>query len=63
MRRVLDALESQVVHEMDREYLIDLVALGDLELRDLMGFVKAFTDEETEPEKPKVRRGRRPIVR
>lgn len=63
MRRVLDALESQVVQDMDREYLLDLVALGDLELKDLMGFIRSFTDEDGEPEKPKVRRGRRPIVR
>jgi hypothetical protein len=63
MRRVLDVLESQVVQDLDREYLLDLVALGDLELSDLMGFVKAFRDEAVEPEKPKVRRGRRPIAR
>lgn len=63
MRRVLDVLESQVVQEVDREYLLDLVALGDLELKDLMGFIQAFRDDDAEPEKPKVRRGRRPIVR
>lgn len=62
MRRVLDVLESQVVQDLDREYLLDLVALGELELADLMGLVKAFREDE-EPEKPKVRRGRRPAVR
>jgi hypothetical protein len=63
MRRVLDVLESQVVQDIDKEYLMDLVALGDLELADLMGFVKAFREDDAEPEKPKVRRGRRPTVR
>lgn len=63
MRRVLDVLESQVVQAIDREYLLDLVALGDLELHDLMGFIKAFKEDEPEPEKPKVRRGRRPTIR
>ncbi len=63
MRRVLDVLDSQVVQDLDKSYLLDLVALGDLDLKDLMGFIQAFKEEDAEPEKPKVRRGRRPIVR
>jgi hypothetical protein len=53
--RVFDILESAVVQEEDRDYLMDLTVAGDLELKDLMDFIAVFgTDEE----KPKVRRGR-----
>jgi hypothetical protein len=62
MRRLFDALESQVVQDEDREYLMDLISTGNLELKDLMSFVSAFVDQD-EVEKPKVRRGRRPAVR
>lgn len=58
MVRMFDTLESQVVQEADREYLLDLVSKGNLELKDLMEFVTVFQDEAQE--KPKVRRGRRP---
>ena len=54
--RILDILESTVVQEEDREYLLDLTVAGDLELKDLMGFITAFQDEEEA--KPRVRRGR-----
>lgn len=53
--RVFDILESAVVQEEDREYLMDLTVQGDLELKDLMDFITAFGSDE---EKPKVRRGR-----
>ena len=53
--RIFDLLESAVVQEEDREYLMDLTVAGDLELKDLMGFVTAFADDQ---EKPRVRRGR-----
>lgn len=63
IRRVFDALESQVVQEADKDYLMDQIAAGNLEFKELMGFVEAFQDTvEVEPEKPKVRRGRRPAV-
>lgn len=52
--RVFDLLESSVVQEEDREYLLDLTVAGNLELKDLLSFVTAFGDDE----KPKVRRGR-----
>lgn len=55
--RIFDILESAVVQETDREYLLDLTVAGDLELNDLMGFISVFTADE---EKPKVRRGRPP---
>jgi hypothetical protein len=52
--RIFDILESAVVQEEDRDYLMDLTVAGDLELKDLLGFITAFADDE----KPKVRRGR-----
>lgn len=54
--RVFDILESVVIQGEDKEYLLDLTVAGDLELKDLMSFISAFSEEE-EP-KPKVRRGR-----
>jgi hypothetical protein len=56
--RIFDLLESAVVQDEDREYLMDLTVAGDLSVGDLMGFVTAFRDEGEE--KPKVRRGRPP---
>ncbi len=53
--RIFDILESAVVQEEDREYLLDLTVKGNLELKDMMPFITAFADEES---KPKVRRGR-----
>ena len=52
--RIFDILESAVVQEEDREYLLDLTVAGNLRLSDLMTFITAFSDEP----KPKVRRGR-----
>lgn len=60
--RLFDLLESAVVQEEDRDYLMDLTVAGDLELTDMMGFITAFTDDN-EDEKPKVRRGRPPVKR
>lgn len=57
---MLDILESAVVQPKDREYLTSLAIKGDLELKDLMGFITAFGPTE---EKPKVRRGRPPVKR
>lgn len=53
--RIFDILESQVIHEEDQEYLLDLTVGGHLELKDLMDFITAFGEPAT---KPKVRRGR-----
>lgn len=57
---MLDILESAVVQPKDREYLTGLAIKGDLELKDLMGFITAFAPIE---EKPKARRGRPPVKR
>ena len=59
--RMFDMLESAVVQQEDRDYLLDLVVAGQLELNDLMSFLTVFTEEEAE--KPKVRRGRPPTKR
>jgi hypothetical protein len=55
--RIFDILESVVVQESDKEYLMDLTVAGALELKDLLDFISAFSDDKDE-EKPKVRRGR-----
>lgn len=52
--RIFDLLESAVVQQEDRDYLMDLTVAGELNMVDLTGFVTVFTEEE----KPKVRRGR-----
>ena len=53
--RIFDLLESVVVQEEDKEYLMDLTVKGDLELKDMMDFITAFSEPEA---KPRVRRGR-----
>jgi len=58
--RMFDILESMVVQEDDQEYLTNLIAVGDVTLTDIMGFISAFKPED---EKPKVRRGRPPTKR
>jgi hypothetical protein len=54
--RIFDILESCVVQEEDRDYLMDLTVKGSLELKDMMDFIAAFAPEEVA--KPRVRRGR-----
>lgn len=60
--RMFDILESAIVTRSDKDYLLDLVVKGDLELADMMPVLTAFKDEP-EQEKPKVRRGRPPTKR
>lgn len=54
--RIFDILESAVVQDADREYLMDLTVQGTLEMGDLTSFISAFSDTATA--KPQVRRGR-----
>ena len=61
--RLFDILESVIMKPEDQEYCVDLAVKGDLELKDLMGFITAFADEEVEEDQPKVRRGRAPAKR
>jgi len=61
--RIFDLLESVMVSDEDKEYLIDLIVARNLELGDLRGFITAFSDEDEPEEKPKVRRGRPPAKR
>jgi hypothetical protein len=56
--RIFDILESAVVQEEDRDYLMDLTVSGDLELKDLMEVITAFDDSQEEKKTTKVRRGR-----
>jgi len=57
---IYDILESAIVEPEDLAYLTRLNVAGDLELKDMMGFITVFGGEE---EKPKVRRGRPPLKR
>lgn len=55
--KILDIIESAVVQQSDRDYLEDLIVERKLDLKELVGVVTAFREDEDE-EKPKVRRGR-----
>lgn len=56
---ILDIFESAIVQPDDHAYIMDLTRRGELELRDFLGFLSAFHDDEPAPEpKPVVRRGR-----
>lgn len=56
---IYDILESVIVQPEDLDYLTRLNVKGELELKDMMGFITVFGEEQ----KPKVRRGRPPIKR
>lgn len=60
--RIFDIMESAVVQEDDRLYVLGKITEGKVEMKDLMTFWTAFSDEKQE-EKPKVRRGRPPARR
>jgi hypothetical protein len=53
--RIFDILESVIVQEEDRDYILDLTVKGTLSLADMLGFISAFQEDE---QKPRVRRGR-----
>jgi hypothetical protein len=57
--RMFSILHSMVTNPNDLAFLIEQEEAGDIELKDLLAFIKVFEDEDTE-EKPKVRRGRPP---
>ena len=59
--RMFTILESVVVQPGDKVFLEVLMAEGTLSLKDLMGFISAFNEDQEE--KPKVRRGRPAIKR
>lgn len=56
--RMFTVLESALVEPDDRDYMNDLIATGDLDLRELVAFVTAFETDAVAEVKPKVRRGR-----
>lgn len=60
--RMFTILESVVVQPEDREYLENLMAEGKVAIKDMLGFISAFSEDQEE-EKPKVRRGRPPVKR
>jgi len=57
--RLFRILHTVVVQQEDKDYLDEQEESGQVELKDLMPFVTAFS---AEPEKPKARRGRPPRV-
>jgi|SRR5262245_28042907 len=57
--RLFDILESAVVQDDDRTFVLDEITAGRVELKDLLEFISVFGEEE----KPKVRRGRPRTVR
>lgn len=62
VERMFNILESVVVQPEDREYLENLMAEGKVAIKDMVGFISAFSQDQEE-EKPKVRRGRPPVKR
>lgn len=58
--RIMDMFESLIVQEADKDYVMEQVVQGKLELDDFKGFVSAFQEPESEEVKPVVRRGRPP---
>ena len=59
MDRVFRALTSTVVGEEDADFLQDLMADGDLDLRELIEFITSFHKDQAPANGPvKVRRGR-----
>jgi hypothetical protein len=64
MDRVFRALSSVVVDEDDSDFLQDLMADGDLDLRDMIKFITSFHVDQAPTTGPvKVRRGRPPTKR
>lgn len=62
--RVMRLLESAVVKDEDREWLVEQNIAGNLSMGDLTGFLSAFKqDEETVVPNRAVRRGRPPKQR
>ncbi len=55
--RMYRILQSALAQPSDRDYMEELIVTGDLDLRELMGFVTVFGEDSGDP-KPKVRRGR-----
>lgn len=56
---VMDAFESTIVQEDDKDYVFGLIRQGELEMTELIKFMSAFHEEEA-PKKAAVRRGRPP---
>jgi len=54
MDRMLKILNSVCTQDTDRDWLVEAQESGDVDLKDMIGWVNAFKDEE----KPTVRRGR-----
>lgn len=59
--RIFDILESAIVQDADRDYILELTVTGNLSLMDMTSFISAFESEDDD--KPKVRRGRAPAKR
>lgn len=58
VERIFTILETMIVQQEDRDYMVEMEEAGEIELKDLMAFITAFQGDE--PEKPRARRGRPP---
>lgn len=58
LSKMFDTLESVIVQQEDRDYVEELMAAGQLDLRELISFMTAFDNQGEGGAKPKVRRGR-----
>jgi hypothetical protein len=56
---IMDAFESAIVSQDDKDYVLGLTRQGELEIEDFVGFLSAFR-APSEDKKPVVRRGRPP---
>jgi hypothetical protein len=63
MDRVHRIMLSVVLNPEDKETIEELMADGEIQLKDLADFVSAFKDEEEDQPKPKVVRRGRPVRR
>jgi hypothetical protein len=59
--RMFTILHSMVADSNDLAFLVEQEEAGEIELKDLLAFIKVFGDDTEE--KPKVRRGRPPTKR
>lgn len=57
MGRVLDIIETRVISQEDRDFLVDLMAKGDLNVQDILPILTAFADDAI-PRKAAVSRAR-----
>jgi hypothetical protein len=58
MEMMFTILDSVVVQDADKKWVLEQQIKGDLELKDMTSWVTVFKDEDEDEKKPAVRRGR-----